>query len=351
MRDCFVPELPVVARLLLSFLVLTALFTNSAAHGQSEEDVHIVPRNPSPPAVHDTHDGRFHSNQPNASLRVNVNLVLVPVSVIDRMNRPVTTLTEDNFAVYDNEKRQEIRYFSTEQGPLSVAMLVDVSRSMADKIDIERAAIAEFFKNADPQDEYFAITFSDRPRVLAASEDSIDDVEQKLTAVQPAGPTAMLDAIYLAIHELRSARFQRKAIVIFSDGGDNSSRYTMRDIKKLAQESDVQIYAIGLFETFFFKTIEERLGKQWLSGITDITGGRTIAVENRSNVPEAAAEISRELRSQYVIGYRPPDSVPNRWRKIRVKVTARTKRPHLQTHYKQGYMTEECVFTPSGCPD
>ena len=151
----------------------------------------------------------------------------------------------------------------------------------------------------------------------------------------------MLDAVYLAASKLCSARYKRKAIVIFSDGGDNASRYTMREIKRLVQESDVQIYAIGLFETFFFNTIEERLGKKWLSEITDVTGGRTLTVDNRAKVPAAAATISRELRNEYVLGYRPETTRASRWRKIKVGVTSSVDGEPLHAYYKRGYLAPE----------
>jgi Ca-activated chloride channel family protein len=263
---------------------------------------------------------------------------LVPVTVTDAMERPVMALTKQDFALYENGKLQEIRYFSEETAPASIALLVDVSKSMTGKIDTERAAIAEFFKNADPQDEYFVITFSDRPRLVASSTQSIDELETKLSSAEPGGPTAMLDAVYMAQAELRSARYKRKAILVISDGGDNVSRYTLREIKQLAQESDVRIYAIGLFETFFFNTIEERLGEKWLREITDATGGHTITVDNRTKLPQAAAELSREIRNQYMLGYRPGSRVPNRWQKVKVRITSSSGERPLRAYYKQGYL-------------
>jgi Ca-activated chloride channel family protein len=147
----------------------------------------------------------------------------------------------------------------------------------------------------------------------------------------------MLDAIYLAVSELRAARYKRKAIIIVSDGGDNASRYSLREIKSLVRESDVQIYAIGLFETFFVNAIEERLGRKWLSEITDVTGGRTITVDNRAKLPEAAATISREVRDQYVLGYRPPGPSTDKWRRIRVRVNSSGEHRQLRAYYKEGY--------------
>jgi Ca-activated chloride channel family protein len=252
------------------------------------------------------------------------------------MNNTVTTLKREDFALYEDNTRQEIRYFSTEDVPISVAILIDVSKSMSDKIDAERAAIVEFFNNANPDDEYFAIAFSDRPRLLADSTQSVDQIQGQLLAEEPGGPTAMLDAVYLAVSKLRSARYERKAVVIISDGGDNASRYSLREIKSMVQESDVQIYAVGLFETFFFNTIEEKLGKIWLGEITDATGGRTVTVDNREKVPEAAAAISRAMRNEYVLGYRPTSTAKNKWRKIKVRLIS-SDEPPLRAHYKQSY--------------
>lgn len=328
--------------LVLSCLCVTFILSSAAAQAQSTEDVHIVPR-----AGQDQHGPttdlpKTNDSAPQAHIRpirVDVDLVLVPVAVTDAMNRPVVNLTKRDFALYEAERAQEIRYFMADDGPISIAVLFDVSRSMTDKIETERAAIHEFFQNANPEDEYFGIAFSNRPRFLVGPTQSTDEVEDKLTSIEPSGTTAMLDAICLAESYLRSARYQRKAIVIISDGGDNASRYTLRETKKLIEESDTQIYAIGLFETLLFNSLEEKLGKKWLSEITDRTGGRTLTVQDRAKLPEAAAVISREIRNQYILGYRP--TIGNgKWRQIKVKVTSLPERP-LQAYYKRGYYSAE----------
>jgi len=329
----------------IRFLALCAstLLLICFAQGQSSDDVHIIPLNSRNNLESNDHVGSVESlpasNLNDKPLHVDVDVVLVPVTVNDSQNRPVTTLSRQDFALFEENQRQEIRYFSAEESPLSVAILLDVSKSMSDKIDTERAAIVDFFNNANPDDEYFAITFSARPSVLASSTQSIDELQRKLMTIDPGGPTAMLDAIYLAESKLRSARYERKAIVIFSDGGDNASRYTLREIKSLVQESDVQIYAIGLFDTFFVGTLEEKLGKKWLSEITDTTGGRTITVDNRTKVPEAAATLSREMRNQYLLGYRPSVAGVSKWRKIKVHVSQSGTEQRLHAHYKTGYMS------------
>lgn len=314
---------------------ISVLLLVGYAHGQATSRPAVLrPGLSSPQNALNPEDS--HTSHKAMPLRVDVDLVLLPVTVSDPMNHSVTSLKKEDFAIYEGNQQQEIRYFSTEDTPISVAILLDVSKSMSDKIDTERAALVEFFKNANPNDEYFAIAFSDRPRVLADSTQSLDQLQGELLAAEPGGPTAMLDAIYLAVSKLRSARYERKAILILSDGGDNASRYKLREIKNLVRESDVQIYAVGLFETFFFNTLEERLGKAWLSEITDVTGGRTITVDNRGKVPEAAAAISQEMRNQYVLGYRPTSTGVTKWRKVRVRITSSDEHA-LRAYYRQGY--------------
>ncbi len=314
-----------------AILVCTlALLRCPLGWGQCSGGAHVVPLKD----VSVEQPGAASSEKP---LQASVDVVLVPVVVTDSLNHPIVNLKKQDFAIYEENKLQEIQYFSMEQAPVSIALLLDVSKSMSDKIDAERAAIAEFVKNAHPDDEYFAIAFSDRPRLLVDSTRSADDIERKLVSAPRGGSTAMLDAIYLAIDKLRSARYRRRAIVIISDGGDNASRYTLRQTKRLVKESDVQIFAVGLFDNFFH-SIEEKLGKKWLSEITDVTGGRTVTVENEKDLPEAAATISWEMRDQYVLGYRTGKNGSQGWRKIRVRLTSPQSQRSLKAYYRRGYL-------------
>ena len=329
------------------FCLVSSVFLPLGASAQTLDDVHIAPRT-APQSAQPKAGAEIVRTDPVHDLysqarpfRVNVDIVLVPVTVTDPKQRPVTTLAQKDFAVYEDEKAQPIRYFSVEAEPMSIAILFDVSKSMTDKVELERTALVQFCSNADPKDEYFAIAFSRRPMLLAASTQSIDEIQEQLTSIVPGGPTAMLDAIYLAQAQLRSAKYKRRAIVLITDGGDNASRYTMRDIKKLVEESDVEIYAIGLFETFFFNTFEEMMGKKWLREITDRTGGRTLTIESRDKLPDAAAEISREMRSRYVLGYTPLRETPRRWKNLRVELNSLIRDRQLRAHYKNGYYTSD----------
>jgi len=270
-------------------------------------------------------------------MRMEVDMVLVPVTVVDAANRPVTSLERQNFELYEAGRQQTLRYFSTEDSPISVGVLLDLSSSMKDKIETVRQALRAFFDSSNPQDDYFVIGFADHPALLADATRSTASIEEKLAFAVPYGNTSLLDAIYLGVTKLRKARYQRRALVIISDGGDNHSRYTAKEIRSLVQEADVEIYAFGIFSSVF-KTYEEWAGKRLLTDITEATGGRTLTVNNVEELPETAANVSRELRNQYILGYRPGELGDAGWRKIKVKVVQAVEGSSLHVYNKQGYL-------------
>ena len=313
----------------------------AAAHSQTADEVHLVPRNPPGQtlALSPLLDSEHSLLLPHAKpLHVDVDRVLVPVTVTDLRNRPVMGLEQEHFQVFEDDRRQQIRDFSAEDAPISVGLVLDLSSSMSNKFVVLREAVEQFFRNANAQDDYCVVTFSDKPGVLATATQSIEEIERKLAATTPKGRTALLDAIYLAVSRLHSARYQRKAILIVSDGGDNHSRYGRAEIKSLLQESGVEVYAIGIFDGFFFKSLEEFMGKRWLSDLTDATGGRTVTATSLQKVPEMAAAISREMRTQYMLGYRPSNRARDgKWRKIKVEVTP-PPAVQVQAFYKRRYL-------------
>ena len=317
------------------FLLLLSVAPMLHAQAGTEDDVHITPRTkPEAPkkAVIDP-----SLNTHTRPFRARVDLVLVPVTITDPMNRLVTGLEKDNFEVFENKERQTIRHFSSEDAPISLGVIFDVSGSMSNKIDRSKEAVVEFFKTANPQDEFFVVTFSDEPELLSDFTSSVEDIQGRLVTASPKGRTALLDAIYLAIAKMRNARYDRKALLIISDGGDNHSRYTEGEINSLIKEADVQIYAIGLFDQTP-RTQEERLGPSLLAEVTDVTGGRTFTIDNPNELPDVATKIGIELRNQYVIGYRPTKPVHDgKWHKIKVKLNAPKGLPPLHVYAKTGY--------------
>src|SRR5579863_6321541 len=182
-----------------------------------------------------------------APIQVDVNMVIVNVTVTDPYDRIVTGLDQDNFQVYDDKVEQKIASFSTEDAPISVGLIFDSSGSMSDKIQKSKEAALQFFKTSNPQDEFMLIDFNERPNLLASFTSKFENIEDRLLFLKSGGKTSLLDAIYLGINEMKKATTNRKALLVISDGGDNHSRYTERDVKQAVKEADVEIYAVGIF--------------------------------------------------------------------------------------------------------
>ena len=278
--------------------------------------------------------------KPLQGLHLDVDLALVNVTVTDPYNRLVTGLDPDNFRVYEDNIEQEVVTFSSEDVPISIGVIFDFSGSMANKIGKARDAAVEFFKTANPQDEFFLVSFNERAELTSAFTNSVEDLQSRMMLTAPKGRTALLDAIYLGLSQMRGAKNGKRALLILSDGGDNHSRYNESDIKRLVKEADTQLYAIGIFDPLGYRnrTPEELNGPSLLSEVTEMTGGRVFAVENLNDLPDIASKIGMELRNQYVLGYRPSNKAHDaRWRKIKIKLRAPKGLPPLNVYSKTGY--------------
>jgi Ca-activated chloride channel homolog len=320
----------------VSSVIVSLLALCSPAKSQSSDPVHIIDVD-KPTGIPAAGNLQAPGRHTPGVLRVDAEMVLVPVTVTDGMNRPVMGLDKRNFALSESGQQQQIRSFSTEDSPISIGVLMDMSLSMKNKISTAREALGDFFDNSNPEDDYFVITFSNRPKLLADSTRSTNSIQNQLALEEPNGNTALLDAIYMGLTKLRSAKYQRRALFIISDGGDNHSRYLPKEIKSLVQEADVEIYAIGIFDSIF-KTYEEWAGRRLLTEITEATGGRTITVDDVDKLSEAAATVSRELRSQYVLGYQPADGVHDaKFHKIKVQLAPPLPSAPLHVYNKKGY--------------
>lgn len=271
-------------------------------------------------------------------LKSETDMTLVGVSVTDPLGRLVTGLEQEDFRVFENGSEQEIVHFASEDVPVSIGVIFDMSGSMTDKIEKSRKAAVQFFRTANPQDEFFLVDFNDRAELVSQFTSSVDQLQDRLLYTAAHGLTALYDGVYLGLSQMRGAHNTRKALLILSDGGDNHSRYTETEIRKFVQEADVQIYAIGLFEPDGGPTPEERAGPALLSDLTQMTGGRMFVVQNLSELPDIATKISMELRNQYVIGYRPSDRTHDgKWRKIKVKLRPPKGLPPLTVWARSGY--------------
>ncbi len=270
------------------------------------------------------------------AVHIDVDLALVNVSVTDPYNRLVTGLEPDNFRIFENNVEQEIQCFSSEDVPISIGVIFDLSGSMANKVGKAKEAAVQFFKTANPQDEFLLVSFNERAEVTSTFTSSAEDLQSRILSASAKGRTALLDAIYLGLSEMRTARNAKRALLIISDGGENNSRYNEKDIKRLVREADTQLYSIGIFDPFEYRsrTAEELNGPSLLTEVTELTGGRAFTVENVNELPD----IATKMRNQYILGYRPSNkSHDARWRKIKVKLRSPKGLPPLSIYAKTGY--------------
>ncbi|HEY7307275.1 MAG TPA: VWA domain-containing protein [Bryobacteraceae bacterium] len=273
-------------------------------------------------------------------IRVDTTLVVIPVTVTDAMNRFVLGLDKQDFRVLEDGREQTVKQFAGEDAPLSVGLLVDTSGSMGWKIEISRAAVGQFLKTMNAQDEAFLIEFNDRASVAVPFTKSTNEIQSSLASVEPQGLTALLDAVHTGIREMKSAKNPRKALLIISDGGDNNSRYTAAEIKTLVREADVQIYAMGVFEPFDYLGLSaaELSGPRLLSEISQQTGGRAFAASKADDLPSVATRIGIELRNQYVLAYYPANQERNgKYHKVEVKLEQPKGLPPLKARWRLGY--------------
>ena len=286
------------------------------------------------------HDTRGQLIKQGQSVHLDVELALVNITVTDPYDRLVTGLESDNFRVFEDNIEQEVVTFSSEDVPISIGIILDLSGSMVNKVGKAKEAAIQFFKTANPEDEFFLVTFSEHARLTSPFTTKVEDLESSMLPSAAKGRTALLDAIYLGLIEMKNAHNAKRALLVISDGGDNSSRYTEKDIKRQVREADTQLYSIGIFDPFEYRsrTPEELNGPSLLSEVTELTGGRSFSVENLNDLPDIAAKIGTELRNQYVLGYHPSNKAHDaRWRKIKVKLRTPKGLPPLTAYAKTGY--------------
>ena len=273
-------------------------------------------------------------------IRVDTTLVLIPVAVLDPLRKFVTGLDKENFKVFEDKVEQEIVSFSAEDAPLSICIVFDTSGSMGDKLQTSRHAVAQFMKVANPQDEFCLVTFNNRPQLLEPFTTLTEVIQNRLTFIGSKGSTALLDGVYMAMNQMRKARNPRKAILIISDGGDNSSRYTETEVKNAVVESDTQVYAFGIFEGLASRgrTPEEFSGPDLLNRLAHLTGGRSFGIGNIAELPDAAEKVAIELRNQYVLGYSPANKARDgKYRRVEVRMNKVKGLPPLKPIFRTGY--------------
>jgi Ca-activated chloride channel homolog len=270
------------------------------------------------------------------SVKVDVELVSVHASVTDSQGQPVTGLGKRGFQIWEDKVQQEIQYFSTEEVPVSVGVIFDVSSSMASKLPAARESVIQFLRTGTTKDEYTLIEFNNHAQVAQDFTSDTAEFQNRLAFVSSSGSTALYDAVYLGIEKLRHAHNPRKALLLVTDGEDNHSHYTLSDLKELAKESDIQIYAIGM-GGFVIPTMTKGHipGPKILQDLVDLTGGQAFFTTHTESLEGICSKISASLRNEYVIGYSSTNlSKDGKWRKLRLRVSSV---PHASVHARSGY--------------
>ncbi|HVN82532.1 MAG TPA: VWA domain-containing protein [Terriglobia bacterium] len=273
-----------------------------------------------------------------SSLKVNVDLILVNATVTDHHQGFVTNLGREDFRVFEDKVEQTICQFSNVDLPASIGLVVDISGSMIDKMAQTREALAAFLKTSNQLDEYFLLTFANRPVMETTFTFDIASIQNRVAFKRAGGATTLYDAIYLALEGIKHSHNPQKAILLITDGEDTASRYSLSDVRQALQEADCQIFVIGILSPGL---PDENLAfsvSDLLTEMADTTGGTAYFPGSASDLPTMCEQIAREIKSEYVLGYTPSNNTRDgRWRKIKVRVHAPKENHSLSIHAKRGY--------------
>lgn len=277
-------------------------------------------------------DGLSRDSTPlRPSFHVRARMILVPVTVTDAMDHPVTDLSKSSFRVFEDNVEQDVRSLHKEDGPASVGFIIDTSRSMTPRMAASVAAIEQFLKTNVPGDEYFLVSFADSPTLIQDFTGRVQEITAPLGSLQPRGWTALNDAIFRGVHAMRRAKNARRALIVLTDGADNFSRYSDREVRNLARESDLRVYSIGLFTR-----------PDLLVQLSRETGGRTFWAREMSELPKIIDQLSSVFRNEYLLGYAPGDrNVDGKYHRIRVELVPNAERTRLHVSWRHGYWAPE----------
>ena len=292
------------------------------------------------PAVITPRTSRAASQSPASPglLRSDSSLVVIPAWVTTASGASVTSLTKENFHLSEDNVEKPIDYFIKDDAPLSIGLLFDTSGSMKSKMDKASESVAAFFRTANTEDEFFLVEFNERARLTIPFTPDSAAISSRISHTKPFGRTSLFDSIDVALKHMKKARHARKAIVIVSDGGDNWSWHTARQIRNALVESDVQLCAMGIFDSELAKSpAENRKGPAVLDELATQTGGRHYPVDDLNDLPAISERIGLDLRNEYLLGYYAADSRDGKYHHVKVHVTPPDGMPALRANYRKGY--------------
>jgi Ca-activated chloride channel homolog len=299
-----------------------------------------LPPLPLPPPLPENNDKNSLGQDNTPVIKTSTNLVTLNVTVTDPYGRYVTGLGKEHFEIFDDKVPQRIEFFNDADAPVSIGLIFDVSGSMKGRISRSYDALQRFCNTGHQEDEYFLVTFNNGAKLTRDFTRDSRDITNSLMLVEPKGETALYDAAYIGIEKVRDGKHPRKAILLISDGQDNNSRYSLKELKQLVRESDVQIYAIGITNVFGARELDVT-GQVILEELTRLTGGRAFFPTNEAELNEVITRIGLELRHQYSMGYEPNGHNDGRWHKLQVKIKAPKGMPALTVRTREGYFAQK----------
>ena len=271
------------------------------------------------------------ATRPN--LRTDSNLVLVPVTVVDRRNHPVTGLETENFRVFDDGVERRITVFAMEDEPVALGLIFDHSGSVSGIMRNETLTTRMFLKTSNPEDDYFLVTFASRPELAVPMTNGKEEVQYRILTTKWGGSTALNDGVMLGLNELKKSKLNRKALLVVSDGGENNSRYSQRELQRVVEESDALIYAIGF--------PSDQANYPLLRSLSELSGGRFIPSQMQ-DMPDVAAKVALELRNRYVLGFSAAQ-IPRdgKTHALRVQLIPPHGMPQLKLSWRRSYIAPE----------
>jgi Ca-activated chloride channel family protein len=267
-------------------------------------------------------------------IAISTDLVSLQVSVIDKEGQSAPGLDREAFAVYEDGVRQEISFFSNQDAPAAVGVVLDVSGSMTgEKISRAREALRRFIQTSHEEDEYFLISFNQYPHLLLDGTRGSEEMLARISGVEPQGNTALYDTIAFSLEQVKRSRLNKRALIVISDGEDNRSRLDSGDVKRMLREAGITVYTI-----LIGPLLPRSNGSGVMEGLASATGGKSYFPGNAEKMSEAFEQIALELRRQYSLGYTLPNLVTDgKWRRIEVKVTPPPGFPRLVVRMRKGY--------------
>jgi Ca-activated chloride channel homolog len=289
---------------------------------------------PKPLAATETQDKAAQSEKP---IQLTRDVVTVNVTVMDPYGRFVTGLDKSNFEVFDDKIKQEIAFFNDDDLAITLGIIYDVSGSMGGRINRSLHALRRFVETSNVDDEFFLVGFNQKAQLIRDFTTNGEAIVNSLTLVSPDGNTALYDATYLGIQKAQQGRHTKRALLLVSDGQDNHSRYTYREVRDLVKEADVQVYAIGIVDLWKDNDWGP-YGLSVLEELTRVTGGKAFFPTSEEELADVCTQIALELRHQYSVGYYPTTDIRDgRYHKIKVKVDPPPGLPRLSVRAKEGY--------------